>query len=104
MSDRLDGTLTRMLRAVLGVSWKEYKTNKELYGKLLKVTESLCVRRLRVIGHSWRRKSLSAKYSCGSQSKVNGREADSATTYVDQLRNDTVLRIEDLKTENNGGS
>ena len=35
MSDRLDGTYTRMLRAVLGVSWKEHKTNKELYGKLL---------------------------------------------------------------------
>ena len=30
MSDRLGGTYTRMLRAVLVVSWKEHKTNKEL--------------------------------------------------------------------------
>ena len=29
MRNRLDGTYTRMLRAVLGVSWKEHKTNKE---------------------------------------------------------------------------
>ena len=28
--NRLDGTYTRMLRAVLGVSWKEHKTNREL--------------------------------------------------------------------------
>lgn len=26
MSDRLDGTYTKMLRAVLGVSWKDHKT------------------------------------------------------------------------------
>ena len=30
MRNRPSGTLTRMLRAVLGVSWKEHKTNKEL--------------------------------------------------------------------------
>ena len=30
MRNRLDGTYTRMLRAVLGVSWKEHKTNKVL--------------------------------------------------------------------------
>ena len=29
MRNRLDGTYTRMLRAVLGVSWKEHKTNKD---------------------------------------------------------------------------
>ena len=56
MSDRLDGMYTKMLRAVLGVSWKEHKTNKELYGKLMKVTDSLRVRRLMFIGLSWRSK------------------------------------------------
>ena len=34
MRNRLDGTYTRMLRAVPGVSWKEHKTNKQLYGNL----------------------------------------------------------------------
>ena len=47
---------TRMLRAVLGVSWKEHKTNKELYSNLPKITDKLKIRRLRFIGHCWRRK------------------------------------------------
>ena len=51
MMNRLDGTYTRMLRAVLGVSWKEHKTNKELYGNLPKITDTLMIRRLRFIGH-----------------------------------------------------
>ena len=41
----VDGTYTRMLRAVLGVSWKEHKTNKELYGNLPKITDTLMIRR-----------------------------------------------------------
>ena len=56
MRNRLDGTYTRMLRAVLGVSWKEHKTNKELYGNLPKITDTLMIRKLRFIGHCWRRK------------------------------------------------
>ncbi|XP_068749563.1 transmembrane protein 180-like isoform X2 [Montipora capricornis] len=55
MRNRLDGTYTRMLRAVLGVSWKEHKTNKELYSNLPKITDKLKIRRLRFIGHCWRR-------------------------------------------------
>ena len=51
MRNRLDGTYTRMLRAVLGVTWKEHKTNKELYGKLPKITDTLMIRRLRSIRH-----------------------------------------------------
>ena len=51
MRNRLDGTYTRMLRAVLGVSWKEHKTNKGLYGNLPKITDTLMIRRLRFIGH-----------------------------------------------------
>ena len=32
------------------------KTNKELYGNLPKITDTLMIRRLRFIGHCWRRK------------------------------------------------
>ena len=39
MSGRLDGTYAKMLRAVLGVFWKDHKTNEELYGNLQKVTD-----------------------------------------------------------------
>ena len=56
MRNRLDGTYTRMFRAVLRVSWKEHKTNKELYGNLPKITDTLMIRGLRFIGHCWRKK------------------------------------------------
>ena len=45
-----------MLRAVPGVSWKEHKTNKQLYGNLPKITDTLMIRRLRFIGQCWRKK------------------------------------------------
>ena len=34
MCRRLDGTYTIMLRAVVGFTWRDRKTNKELYGQL----------------------------------------------------------------------
>ena len=48
--NRLDGSYTRMLRVVLGVSWKEHETNKELYGNLPKITDTLKIRRVQFIG------------------------------------------------------
>ena len=56
MNNRLDGTYTRMIRAVLGFTWRDHKTNKELYGKLSSITTVLQERRLKFIGHMWRRK------------------------------------------------
>ena len=56
MRNTLDGTCTRMLRAVCGVSGKEHKTNKELYGNLPKIKDTLMIKRLRFIGHCRRRK------------------------------------------------
>ena len=47
MRNRLDGTYTRMFRAVLGVTWKEHKTNKELYGNLPDITDTLMIRSIR---------------------------------------------------------
>lgn len=52
----LDGTYTRMLRAVLNVSWKEHPTKKRLYGHLPSISKSLMDRRLRLAGHTWRNK------------------------------------------------
>ena len=99
MRSRLDSTYTRMLRAVLGVSWKEHKTNKELYGNLPKITDSLMIRRLRFIGHFWRKKDeviseLLLLWEPKHGARKRGRPV---TTYVDQLRNDTGLSIAELK-------
>ena len=99
MRDKLDGTYTKMLRVVLGVSWKQHKTNKELYGKLPKVTDTLKIRRLRFIGHSWRRKDeVISKLLLWEPKHGSRKRGRPASTYVDQLRNDTGLSITELKT------
>ena len=99
MRNRLDGTYTRMLRSVLGVSWKEHKTNKELYCNLPKITDTLMIRRLRFIGHCWRKKDAVISdlllWEPRHGARKRGRRA---LTYVDQLRNDTGLSIAELKS------
>ena len=102
MRERLDGTYTKMLRVVQGVSWKEHKTNKELYGNLPKVTEALKIRRLRFIGHSWRRKDeVISEILLWEPKHGTRKRGRPTTTYVDQLRNDTGLSIAELKNMGN---
>ena len=36
---KLDGTYTRMLRAILNISWKEHPTNNRLYGNIPPLTK-----------------------------------------------------------------
>ena len=56
MTNKLDGSYTGMLRAVLGVSWEDHKTKDELHGNLPKITDTLRIRSLRFVGNCWRRK------------------------------------------------
>ena len=88
MSDRLDGTYTKMLRAILGVSWKERKTNKELYGNLTKITDT----------HCWRRKNeLINKILTWVPKHGKRKRGRPAINYLDQIRNDTGMSIEELQ-------
>ena len=50
----LDGAYTKLLRYALNISWREHKTNKELYGNLPRVSVRLRERRLNFAGHCWR--------------------------------------------------
>ena len=52
----LDGTYTRMLRAVLNVSWKSHPTKAPLYGPLPPVSHTIRERRTTFAGHCWRSK------------------------------------------------
>ena len=47
----LDGTYTKMLRMVLGISWKDKVSNITLYGSLLRLSHKLRNRRLKMAGH-----------------------------------------------------
>ena len=98
MSERLDGIYTKMLRSVLGVTWKEHKTNKELYGKLDKITDSLRIRRLKFIGHNWRRKDeLVSKVLTWMPKHGKRKRGRPGMTYLDQLEKDTGMSVEELQ-------
>ena len=47
----IDGTYTRLLRMAFKVSWSEHLTNSKRYGNLLKVSEKIRLRRLKISGH-----------------------------------------------------
>ena len=51
LAKSLDGTYTRMLRTVLNVHWQQRITNKDLYGKLPRLSEKIRQRRVRFAGH-----------------------------------------------------
>ena len=57
LEDKLYGTYTRMLRAILNKSWKQHPTNDQLYGNIPKVSDIIRERRTRFAGHCWRSKN-----------------------------------------------
>ena len=56
LEKRLDGAYTRMLRAVLNISWRQHPSKSDLYGDLPCISETLRDRRLRFAGHCYRSK------------------------------------------------
>ena len=99
MRNTLDGSYTRILRAVLEISWKDHKTKDELHGNLPKITDTLKIRRLRFVGHCWGRKDELISELLLWQPKHGARNRGiPAATYIDQLRNDTGLSIAELKS------
>ena len=57
LEDKLDGTYTKMLRAILNKSWKQHPTTDQLYGNIPKVSDIIRERRTRFAGHCWRSKN-----------------------------------------------
>ena len=47
MEKKLDGNSTRMLRAILNKSWKQYPTKHQLYGYLPPIAKTIKIRRTR---------------------------------------------------------
>jgi len=55
MEKQLNGCYTRLLRAALGIDWRQRVTNEELYAGMSRVTERVKERRLVFAGHCYRR-------------------------------------------------
>ena len=95
----IDGTYTRMLRMVQNVHWSQHMTNRELYGSLSKVSDTIRARRLSLAGHTHRDKSSPAQHLITWQPKHgNPKRGRRATNYVDTLLRDTGLdTVQELK-------
>ena len=61
LSKSVDGNYTRLLRAVLNISWNSHTTNQELYGELPRITSVIRNRRLALAGHVMRHDEIAAK-------------------------------------------
>ena len=97
LQNRLNGAYTKLLRTALNISWKEHKTNAELYGDLQPITISLCQHRLRFIGHCWRSKDeLIHKLLLWDPTQGKRSRGRPHFTYIDQLVQDTGIEREYL--------
>ena len=54
LEKKLDGSYTRMLRAILKKSWWQHPTRQQRYGHLPPITKTIQVRQTRHAGHCWR--------------------------------------------------
>ena len=75
-----------MLRAALNKSWKNRLTNKELYGKIPLVSNSIKQQQIRFAGHCWRSKEELAG-DVLLWTPMHGRRTSGSPkkTYIDQL-------------------
>ena len=99
LESKLDGTYTRMLRAVLNISWIQHPTKSQLYGPIPAISKILRERRMRFAGHCWRAKQeLASDLLLWTPRHGQTRVGRPAITYIDQLCRDTGYLAEDLAT------
>ena len=99
LESKLDGTYTRMLRAVLNISWRHHPTKLQLYGHIPPISTILRERRMRFAGHCWRAKQeLASDLLLWAPRYGKTRVGRPAITYIDQLSRDTGCLPEDLAT------
>ena len=92
MEKRLDGTYTRLLRVVLNVSWKDHLTNKELYGKIPKISDIIRERRTKFSGHCFRSKMEVINQLILWEPKQGKRKIGRPRkTYINQIEEDTGI-------------
>ena len=97
LKKKLDGNYTRMLRAILNKSWRQYPTRHQLYGHLPPITKIIQVRRTRNAGHGWRSKDkLITDVLLWTPAYGQAKAGRPARTYIQQLREDTGCNDEEL--------
>ena len=97
LEKKLDGNYTRMLRAILNKSRRQYPTRHQLYGHLPPITKTIQARRTRHAGHCWRsRDELIRDVLLWTPTHGRAKAGRPARTYIQQLCEDTGCCPEDL--------
>ena len=97
LEKKLDGNYTRMLRAILNKSWRQYPIKNQLYSHLPPITKNIQVRRTRHAGHCWRNKDeLISDVLLWTPTYDRAKAGQSARTYIQQLCEDMGCSPEDL--------
>ena len=97
LEKKLDGSYTRMLRAILNKSGRQHPTKHQLYGHLPPTTKTIQARRTRHAGTCWRsRDELISDVLLWIPTYGRSKTGRSAWTYIQQLREDTGCSPEDL--------
>ena len=96
MEKKLDGNYTRMLRAILNKSWRQYSTKQLLYGHRPPFTKTIKIRRTRHAGHCWRsRDELVSDVLRWIPSHGRAKTGRPARTFIQQLCADTGCSPDD---------
>ena len=103
LEKKIDGTYTRLLRAITNKSWRDHLTNEQLYGNIPKISKSIRMQRLRFAGHCWRSKDeVASDLVLWQPQHGNLSRGRPAKTYIDQLRDDNdLLTTDEIKTTMN---
>ena len=104
LEKKIDGNYTRMLRAILNKSWRQYPTKHQLYGHLSLITKTIQVRGTRHARHCWRsRDELRSDVLLWTLSYGRIKAGRPARTYIQQLCEDTGYSPEGLPEAMNDG-
>ena len=96
MEKKLVGNYTKILRAILNMSWRQHLTKQHLYGHIPPITKTIKSGRTRHAGYCWRsRDKLIRGVLLWTPSHGRAKAGRSARTYI-QLYVDTGCCPEDM--------
>ena len=97
LEKKLNGNYTRMLRAILNKSWRQYPSRHQLYGHLPRITKNIQDRLTRHVGYCWgSRDELISDVLQWTPTYGRTKAGRPARTYIQQLSEDTGCSPEDL--------
>ena len=98
LEKRINGNYTRMLRAILNRSCKDYPNNKDIYGNIPDICTSIRQQIFRFSGHCWRSKlELASDVIIWQPTHGKIKRGRPRRTYVEQLVDDTHYDVNEIK-------